>query len=81
MHHRYESQPFQVVRQINNFSPVNRGNGLRERTDYNNLPINYQSGNEKLGVEQIKKPSLSENEVVTEKNRTSYLNAPIRKIW
>lgn len=45
MHHRYESQPFQIARQINNFSPVNRGNGLRERVDYNNLPANYQTSN------------------------------------
>lgn len=42
MHNRYESQPFQLVRQINNFSPMGHGTtGLRERNDFVNLPSNY----------------------------------------
>ena len=39
MQNIYESQPFQIARQINNFSPVVRTNlGLRERNDFNNMP-------------------------------------------
>jgi hypothetical protein len=42
MHHRYESQPFQTVRQIHNFSPIAQGaTGLRERNDFNNVSQNF----------------------------------------
>jgi hypothetical protein len=78
MHHRYESQPFQIVRQIHNFSPLSQGaTGLRERNDFNNLPQNFfrtEKGNEKVVNVEKMDPSI-------EKNRSSYLHAPIRKIW
>ena len=49
MQHRYESQPFQVVRQINNFSPMNQSlTALRDRTDFNNIPMNCSKNENKL---------------------------------
>jgi hypothetical protein len=41
MQNRYESQPFQVIRQINNFSPIAHSMALRERNDFGNVGINY----------------------------------------
>lgn len=42
MQTRFESQPFQMVRTINNFSPMNHGTtGLRERNDFTNLPNHF----------------------------------------
>lgn len=81
MHHRYESQPFQVVRQINNFSPGNRNSGLMERRDFTNRDLNTQLDNEKFKAEKVIKPSTGEKENLFEKNRSSYLNVPLRKIW
>lgn len=38
MQNIYESQPFQIIRQVNNYSPSVRSTvGLRERNDFNNL--------------------------------------------
>lgn len=81
MHHRYESQPFQIVRQINNFSTADRVSGLRERNDFNNLPNSPQANNQTVKVEKIEKSSFGPKDSLIEKNRSSYLNAPIRKIW
>lgn len=77
MHHRYESQPFQIVRQIHNFSPFSQGaTGLRERNDFNNL--NHLQRNDKAAE---KMAVCEKPETTLERNRSSYLHAPIRKIW
>jgi hypothetical protein len=81
MQNRYESQPFQVGRQIHNFSPAVRTSlALKERNDFNNLsslPITnehkYTSGKDRL--------VLTEKDSTHLNDRQSYLNAPIRKIW
>ncbi len=62
MHHRYESQPFQIIRQIHNFSPISQGaTGLRERNDFSNLPQNLiknEKGTEKTVFIEKVDPSL-----------------------
>ena len=81
MQNRYDCQPFQVVRQINNFSPMARNSGaLKDRNDFNNLPVNSKA-HDKLGVDKHEKLSFVERDTSMESNRNSYLNAPIRKIW
>jgi hypothetical protein len=79
MYHRYESQPFQIVRQIHNFSPIAQGaTGLKERNDFNNVSQNFFRSGDKL----TEKTSVCEkNEIIMDRNRSSYLHAPIRKIW
>ena len=48
MIHRFDSQPFQMVRQINNFSPIAHGpTSLKERNDFTNLPSNCFRPNDK----------------------------------
>jgi len=48
MQNRFETQPFQIVRQINSFSSIGQGaTGLRERNDFNNLPNNFFKAGEK----------------------------------
>lgn len=82
MHHHYESQPFQVIKQINHFSPLrNSPNALKERNDFQNLPVNYFKANSKITNDKTNKINLNRQESVIENNRTSYLNAPIKKIW
>ena len=81
MQNRYESQPFQVVRQINNFSPVARSTmGLRERNDFNNLSSNVGRPDEK-GTDRVERTKLADKENGIGKFRNSYLDVPIKKIW
>lgn len=63
MHHRYESQPFQVIKQINHFSPLrNSPNALKERNDLMNLPVNYFKANGKVTNEKNNKISTYRQE-------------------
>ena len=75
MHNRYESQPFQIVRQINNFSPKSHGvTGLKERNDFNNM-INIVHNGEKGSTDRIDKLSISDKTVMgISKNRISTEN-------
>ena len=82
MQNRYESQPFQVVRQINNFSPLIRSNmGLKERTDFNNISTNFVRNNEKNMPEKTDRPKFTEPEACLENVRASMTSTPVRKIW
>jgi len=83
MHHRYESQTFQVVKQINHFSPLINSptNPLKERNDFSNIPVNYFKANSKLTNEKNTKLNTNRQEYNSENIRSSYLNAPIKKIW
>lgn len=82
MHHRYESQPFQIIRQIHNFSPIAQGaTGLRERNDFTNLPPNNFFRSDKLSEKASVISVCEKIEPTIDRNRSSYLHAPIRKIW
>ena len=82
MQNRYESQPFQVVRQINNFSPLIRSNmGLKERTDFNNISSNFVRSNDKNIPQKTERPKFTEQDICLENIRPSMTNAPMKKIW
>jgi len=82
MHHRYESQPFQVVKKINHFSPLrNSPNGLKEKIDFYNLPANHIKPNNKNMPEKGLQAGDNQKECNFQNIRGSYLNAPIKKIW
>lgn len=83
MHHRYESQTFQVVKQINHFSPLINSptNALKQRNDFPNLPVNYFKANSKFTNEKNNKINTNRQEYNSDNIRSSYLNAQIKKIW
>ena len=82
MQNRYESQPFQVVRQINNFSSAIRSTmGLQERNDFNNLSSNVCIPEEKKVTDKVERTKMVDKENGVTKFRHSYLDVPIKKIW
>ena len=82
MQNRYESQPFQVVRQINNFSPLIRSNmGLKERTDFNNISSTLVRSHDKKVAEKTERPRFTEQDACLDNIRNSMMNAPVKKIW
>jgi hypothetical protein len=82
MQTRFESQPFQMVRTINNFSPMNHGTtGLRERNDFTNIPNHFFRADKPAALGCFEKLAVPEREATLDRNRSSYLHAPVRKIW
>lgn len=71
-----------MTRQINSFTPMNMyaQPALKERSDFKNINENKQNRVEKRHAK--KTGSCDEIEMIgDDKNRVSYLNIPIKKIW